>query len=218
MAGKYQRKDHLYQKAKQEGYRSRAAYKLAELQQKYKLMRSGSKVVDLGCFPGGWLQVALEIVGVKGRVVGIDLKEVEPVSIAGNAAVIIQGDLTSEDKRKEVVERAQGKVDLVLSDLSPSLTGVKFRDAVHSAELVELALEVACDILKRGGSFVAKIFPGPESDELAARIRKRFRHFARPVLEASRKSSKEYYFVARDFVGLEDRAAKNEGIEAEADG
>lgn len=198
--GNYKRKDHLYQRAKEEGYRSRAAYKLKELQQKYKLFRKGMRVVDLGSFPGGWLQVALEETAPDGCVLGIDLRDVEQLQSAGRSAIVLKGDLRDEKAVMEIAERTGGKVDVVLSDLSPNLTGVHFQDAARSAELVDAAFEVACRLLKKGGSFVAKIFPGPECEELAKQMKKRFKTFSRPVLGASRKSSKELYFVGRGFI------------------
>jgi 23S rRNA (uridine2552-2'-O)-methyltransferase len=200
LSGEYVRKDHLYQQAKQEGYRSRAAYKLLELDKKYRLFRSGMKVLDLGSFPGGWLQVALEKVGAKGTVIGVDLREVEPVSIKGNSAVFLLGDVFTPGIRSKILKTAGGKVDVLLSDLSPHLTGIRFRDAVKSAQLVEYALMLGMELLKDGGTLVTKIFPGAECEELAGQFRQVFKSFARPVLKSSRKSSTELYFVGRDFV------------------
>ncbi|HQH25881.1 MAG TPA: RlmE family RNA methyltransferase [Oligoflexia bacterium] len=201
MPGNYDRKDHLYRKAKQEGYRSRAAYKLIELDHRYKLIRQRMSVVDLGCYPGGWLQVVLERIGQQGLLVGVDLNYVEPVSVKGKEAAIIKGDIFSEETRAEILSRAGGKVSLVLSDLSPQLSGVRFRDAVKSAELVECALDLSREILENGGSLVAKIFPGPECDSLVEKFRASFRVFSRASLKSSRKSSTELYFVAREFRG-----------------
>ena len=203
MSGQYNRKDHLYKQAKEQGYRSRAAYKLMELDKKHRLLRQGMRVLDLGCYPGGWLQIALEKVGPKGIVIGVDLREVEPVKEKGAAAVLIKGDILAEKTQHEIMEHSGGKVNLLLSDLSPSLTGIRFRDAVKSAELVECALNLAAVLLLPGGSLVTKIFPGPECEELAIRFRKAFRQFARPSLDSSRKTSSEMYFVGRDYVGLE---------------
>ena len=202
MAGTYQRKDHFYEKAKSEGYRSRAAYKLAELDKKFRFLRTGATVADLGCFPGGWLQVAAERVGSKGLVVGVDLNEVEPVSVQGKvqrAPLIIRGDLNDSEVRASVVAACGGKVDVVLSDMSPKLSGIRFRDAAYSADLVRLAFSFAQDVLAPGGAFVAKVFPGPESDQEALAVRKAFQKFSRENLDSSRKTSTEMYFVGQGF-------------------
>jgi 23S rRNA (uridine2552-2'-O)-methyltransferase len=203
MPGTYQRKDHLYDKAKAEGYRSRAAYKLLELDKKLHFLKSGSRVLDLGCFPGGWLQVAAQKVGDKGLVIGVDLKEVEAVSVKNgraNPPHILCGDVFDKSIREQICALSGGVVDVVLSDMSPKLSGVRFSDAARSAELVDLALEVARELLAEGGTFVAKIFPGPESDESAKNIRKLFRRFSRENLDSSRKTSTEMYFVAQNFI------------------
>lgn len=204
MAGTYQRKDHLYAKAKEEGYRSRAAYKLAELDKKHRLLRAGARVVDLGCFPGGWLQVAAEKVGAAGVVVGVDLKQVEPIPVKGKvltAPVIFQGDLNDPEIQRSIVESCGGPADLVLSDMSPQLSGIRFRDAAYSAELVRLALGFCSQVLRPGGSFVAKVFPGQECEEIAPEVRKVFQKFSRENLDSSRRTSNEMYFVGLGFRG-----------------
>ncbi|MCB0322810.1 MAG: RlmE family RNA methyltransferase [Bdellovibrionales bacterium] len=198
----YDRKDRLYRQAKSDGYRSRAAYKLQELDAKVKLLKPGMTVLDLGCFPGGWLQVALEKVGRGGAVVGVDLQPVEPVTVGGRSAVILLGDLYEPTVQESVLEQAGGRVDVVLSDMSPKLTGVRFQDAARSAALVELALFFSSTVLKEGGSVVAKVFPGNECEEAAKVYRRAFEKFTRHVLDSSRKTSKELYFVGRGFRGL----------------
>ncbi len=195
MSKPYNRKDHFYKRAKDEGYRSRAAYKLEELDKRYKLMKRGSTVIDLGCYPGGWLQVALAKVTAKGKVLGVDLVDVSPVSYEDARAEIIKGDFTDPQIREQLL--AFGPYDVVLSDMSPKLTGVRIRDAVRSAELVEAALDFADQALRPHGSFVAKIFPSEECEALAKRCKARFRTFARPNLDSSRKSSNELYFVGK---------------------
>src|SRR5690349_19022392 len=126
----YDRKDALHQRAKREGYRSRAAYKLLELQKRTRLLRRGQCVVDLGAWPGGWLQVAAEIVGNSGRVVGIDLATIEP--LAAPQVTILHGDVTDPDSVALVVETLGRKADVILSDLAPKLTGIGPRDAAQS--------------------------------------------------------------------------------------
>lgn len=202
--GTYNRKDHFYRKAKDEGYRSRAAYKLLEIDQKHALLRHGMKVFDCGCFPGGWLQVAQQRVGASGLVVGVDLRDVTPFTDAergqyGNPVIMV-GDVTELELQREVICRAGGLVDIILSDMSPKLTGIRFRDAACSAALVETVFEIAPEMLKPGGSIVAKIFPGAESDELFKRYKKNFGKFVRTKLKATRKTSDEFYFVATDYI------------------
>lgn len=201
----YDRKDRLYRQAKEEGFRSRAAYKLRELDEKFRFLRPGAAVVDLGSFPGGWLQVAQQLVGPKGKVVGVDLRPLEPFSAqecAGKGIpVVLQGDLRSVEIQEEILRLTGRPADVVISDLSPQLTGIKFGDAARSAELVELGFDFAERVLRQGGTFVAKIFPGPESDQLGQRMRKRFANLTRHCLKSSRQTSNEFYFVGRGFHG-----------------
>ena len=199
MAGNFVRKDRLYHAAKESGYRSRAAFKLIELDKRFKLFRPGMRVLDLGSFPGGWVQIALERVKSSGKVVGVDLRAVEEVLIKGARAEIFIGDITAADTQGKVLDAIGGKADIVLSDLSPQLTGIKFQDSVRSAELVQTGIEVCEKVLAPGGTFVAKIFPGAEAEEIAKEIRKRWKNFTRCSLDATRKSSNELYFVARNF-------------------
>ena len=173
---RYQRKDHFHRRAKAEGYRSRAAYKLEELQRSHKLLRKGQRVVDLGCWPGGWLQVAAEAVGPGGRVVGIDLAETEPFDGPENAnTVALVGDFTDPARQAELREQAGGEpADVLLSDAAPKLTGVRDRDRAAEEELL-LALESALPALLRpGGSLLVKILEGPEAQAIDKRLRARF--------------------------------------------
>lgn len=206
MSGKYNRKDHLYTKAKEEGFRGRASYKLLELQKKYRLLRRGGSVLDLGCFPGGWLQVAAEKVGPQGRVVGIDLKGIEDLSNAGrgdyNNVVALVGDMREEDSLRRIRELSPDGFDAVISDMSPALSGIRFRDAFLSAELVGIAFQTAEQLLKDGGSFVAKIFPGEEADELFQMMKSRFVRLERVELGSTRKTSSEFYLVGVSFIPL----------------
>ena len=201
MPGVYNRKDHLYEKAKAAGYRSRAAYKLLELNKKFRLLNTGATVLDLGCFPGGWLQVAQEKVG-DGLVVGIDLNEVEPLSVNKKMTrlpVIIHGDLNDSQLQDEIENICGRRADLVLSDMSPKLSGIRFRDASLSAELLELAFRMCERFLRPGGNFAAKIFQGQETDDFIKKMRPRFGRISRENLDSSRKSSTELYVVAQDF-------------------
>ena len=206
--GNYNRKDHFYQQAKAEGYRSRAAYKLMELDSKYKLLKSGQRVVDLGCAPGGWVQVVAPCLGENGIVIGIDRLETKAFTQqdfrAGKSiaqVTILTGDITDSAIQQQVIDQAGGKVDLVLSDMSPDLTGVYFQDAARSAELVEIAFDVASRLLVPGGNIVTKIFPGSEADELFNQVRKFYNKVSRVSLKSTRKTSKEFYFVGQGFKG-----------------
>ncbi len=208
MSGQYNRKDSLYRRAKQEGYRGRAAYKLIELDTKYKLLRSGLKVLDLGCFPGGWLQVARERVGASGLVIGADLVPVDPFPEPSEPegkgfakTVILRGDVTEEEMQATLREHLQGDADLILSDMSPKLSGIQFRDVARSAELVETVYRVAGKLLRQGGNVVVKVFPGAETDALFKEYQKSFRKVSRPRLKSTRAGSDEIYFVAEQFLG-----------------
>lgn len=196
-AKEYKRKDHFYNKAKQEGFRSRAAYKLLEMDKKYRILRPGSRIIDLGCFPGSWLQVAAQKVGKKGLVVGVDLREVE--SLGMDTVKILRGDFCTQEMQENLLAEMPGKPHVVLSDLSPSLSGIRLQDALRSADLVERAFHFAVGCLLPGGSFVAKIFPGNECEEVAREIKPKFSQFSRLHLQSTRGSSKELYFVARGF-------------------
>jgi 23S rRNA (uridine2552-2'-O)-methyltransferase len=196
MPGTYNRKDELYHRAKKEGYRGRAAYKLIELNKRFKIFKRGMSVCDLGCAPGGWLQVSADLISPDGVVVGIDLEKVEDVS---DLVTIFCGDLTTPENKQLMIEALGGSADVVLSDMSPDISGIKLRDSFRSAELVEHAWLLSQEILKKGGSFVAKIFPGAECESLAKEIRPKFQKFSRVCLESSRKTSTELYFVGQGF-------------------
>ena len=196
----YNRKDHLYHQAKEEGYRSRAAYKLLELDKKFHLLKKSAKIIDLGCAPGSWLQVASAKVGSSGVVIGIDRLPVQPFikeSFAnkGCRPVILQGDILDPQIQAKVIETAGGHVDVVLSDMSPDLSGVYFRDASDSAELVQMAFNIASDVLKAGGAIVTKIFPGTEADEIFKAMQPHYAKLTRETLKSTRTTSKEIYFV-----------------------
>jgi len=193
----YDRKDHFYRKAKREGKASRAVYKLAELQRRFKLISKGAAVVDLGCAPGGWMQELAPMVGPKGSVVGIDIL---PLALPlPKNCTFIEGDINDDDKMAEVERAAGGRVSCVLSDMSPNLSGVAFADAYHSYELAMRALE-ACDrVLKNGGNFVVKIFPGEEFAGFVKELKSRFKKVNTVIPEATRKTSSERYLVCTGF-------------------
>jgi 23S rRNA (uridine2552-2'-O)-methyltransferase len=189
----YQRKDAFYARAKAEGYRSRAAYKLLELARRYQLIRRGDHVVDLGAWPGGWLQVAAELVGPRGIVVGVDLLAIDPLPEACVSTVV--GDAADPAVLAQVRERCGGRVDVVLSDLAPKLSGVRDRDAARAAALAEAGLAVAEQLLAPGGRLLMKVFSGAEAEALAL-ARRIFTTAKLTKPGSSRRESAEMYLVA----------------------
>jgi 23S rRNA (uridine2552-2'-O)-methyltransferase len=180
--------------AQKEGYRSRAAYKLIGLDERDHLLKPGMTVVDLGAAPGGWCQVAAKKVGDKGRVIGIDLLPVEPVP----GVTLFQADFTSDEGLGLVENELEGrKVDLVLSDMAPNLSGVKDADQAKHYGLAELALDFAVQWLKPDGAFVVKVFQGAGFEEFVRQARQAFLqvHIRKP--DASRDESRENFLVAK---------------------
>ncbi len=194
----YQRKDAFYARAKGAGYRSRAAYKLVELARRYQLIRRGDHVVDLGAWPGGWLQVAAELTGAQGRVVGVDL---QPIQSLPPPVTTIVGDAGEAAVQAAVRERCGGRVDVVLSDMAPKLSGVRDRDIAQSVALAEAALATAEQLLGAGGRLLIKLFTAPEADAVVAAARRRFQSVKLTRPEATRKGSAEMYLVCTAFRG-----------------
>jgi 23S rRNA (uridine2552-2'-O)-methyltransferase len=200
----YKRKDALHQKAKSEGYRSRAAYKLIELNKKYSLLKVGQTVLDLGCWPGGWMQVASKIVGQKGLVVGIDLAEQEPLNLSN--AHFLLGDACDEDILKKafsLLPDPAARFDLVISDMSPKLTGIREVDQAGTSRVIELALYVADNALRADGSVIIKCFPGNDTELVIKSARKKFQKIIRTVPDATRKSSNEFYIIGVGYKGVD---------------
>ena len=194
MARPYQRKDPFHQRAKREGYRSRAAYKLMEIQRRTQVLRQGQSVIDLGCWPGGWMQVAAREVGPAGRVVGVDLAAIEPPLEFANA-IALTGDLTQLAVRKSVLEAAGGPADVLLSDAAPKLTGVRATDRAHEEALLT-AIEAALpELLRPGGALVLKLMEGPEAQAAEQRLRARFASARSLRPDASRKGTTERYWI-----------------------
>ena len=200
---RYERKDRLHQRAKDEGLRSRAAYKLEELQKEWKLLRSGHRVFDLGCWPGGWLEVAARLVGPQGRIVGVDLAAVEP-PIPAAQVVSLVGDLEDPALAARLREAlGSERADVVLSDAAPKLTGVRERDRANEERLLEAVEALLPQLLVKGGGFVVKILEGPEAQVVDKRIRESFAQAKTVKLDATRKGSSERYLVARGYRGAE---------------
>ena len=181
-------------KAKQDGYRSRAAYKLLEIDKRDQLLRPGFTVVDLGAAPGSWCQVAAQKVGKHGRVLAIDL-----LPMGGMAGVeSLEGDFTEPEALAWLAEKLQsGRVDLVLSDMAPNMSGVNLRDQARHYELCELALEFAADWLKPEGCFLVKVFHGVGFEDFRAQMRQAFGQVVIRKPDASRDRSTEVYLLGR---------------------
>jgi 23S rRNA (uridine2552-2'-O)-methyltransferase len=195
----YNPQDRYYKKAKQEGYRSRAAYKLLELQQRFRLIRRGDVVVDLGAAPGGWLQVAAKWVGQTGKVIGIDL---QPIDAFGEPNILVlQGDITAPEMPRRIAELARGKVDCVLSDLAPRLSGIRDADNARCLELNRTALTVATALLQPGGSLLLKSFVNQELQTFTLELKRHFHSVQRTRPEATRQGSSEFYYFAKGFHG-----------------
>lgn len=195
----YERKDALHQRAKREGYRSRAAYKLIELQKRTRLLKRGHVVVDLGAWPGGWLQVAAEMVGPSGRVIGIDAAEIQP--LPDRHVTVLRDDVNDPACADRLVEILHGPADVVLSDLAPKLTGIAPRDAAQSERLAESTQRITARVLRPGGALVTKTLGGAVGEAARAEIRKLFGSVRQLGLDATRKGSSELYIVATDFKG-----------------
>lgn len=190
--------DPFVKQAQRDGYRSRSAYKLIELNEKDRLLRPGMRIMDLGSAPGGWSQVAGKLVGSKGRVLATDIL---PMGELKNVD-FIQGDFTDEAIVQKVIDWLAGeKFDLIISDIAPNISGIESADQGRSIWFLELALDTVRQTLKPGGNFAAKMFQGSGSDEYLKELRK---HFAKVLIrkpEASRKKSREVYLVAKEFKG-----------------
>lgn len=188
--------DQYVKQSQRDGYRSRASYKLVEIDKKDRLFRPGMTVVDLGAAPGGWSQVAAERVGHKGRVFASDILEMD--SIAG--VEFIQGDFTEDSVFDELMAAINGvPVDLVISDMAPNMSGVGAVDQPRAMYLVELALDMARQILTPGGDFVAKVFQGEGFEPWLAEVRASFTKVVTRKPDASRARSREVYIVGRGF-------------------
>ena len=187
-------KDPYVQKSQKDGYRSRASYKLLEIIGKDPLIRPGMTVVDLGAAPGGWSQVAMELVGHEGRVHALDLLPMD--GIAG--VDFILGDFTEDEILQELLTLIDKRpVDLVISDMAPNLTGSKAVDQPSSIYLVELAVDLACKVMKPEGIFIAKLFQGEGFDEFVRHVRTLFSTVSIRKPDASRARSREVYMVAK---------------------
>ncbi|MGH7045905.1 MAG: RlmE family RNA methyltransferase [Stellaceae bacterium] len=183
--------------ARRQGYRSRAAFKLIELDQRCHLLVPRSRIVDLGCAPGGWTQVAIERVGRQGRVVGVDLTETAPIA----GATLLRADLREPHAAATIRAALGGGADLVLSDMAPAATGHAATDHLRIVALAEAAWSIAADLLEPGGRFVAKVYQGGAAGPLLAQLKQSFAELRHVKPPASRAESAETYVVAKGFRG-----------------
>lgn len=195
--------DPYVSEAKRHGYRSRAAFKIVEMDDKYKFFKPGGRIVDLGAAPGGWTQIAVERVrsdktsGKIGRVVAIDFKEMEPM----DGATVLLGDFLDDDAPDRIKHALDGEADVVMSDMAAHATGHSATDHLRIMGLCEVAYEFALEVLKPGGIFLAKVLQGGTEDQLLAQMKKSFKTVKHVKPPASRADSKELYLVAFDFKG-----------------
>jgi 23S rRNA (uridine2552-2'-O)-methyltransferase len=193
----YDPHDRYFKKAKQEGYRSRAAYKLLELQQRYRLMGPGDAVVDLGAAPGGWLQVAAKMVGPNGKVIGVDLQPIKPFN--ERHIMVLKGDIFSTEIKQKIKELIGGPADSVISDLAPNLSGIRDADMARCLELNQSALSIAVNLLGPGGTLLIKSFISNDLHSFTAELKRYFCTVQRTKPEATRHGSSEFYFYAKGF-------------------
>lgn len=183
--------------AKSKGYRSRAAFKLIELDSKFHFLKKGARVLDLGAAPGGWTQVAAQRIGETGHIVAIDILEMEPMP----GVEIFHADLTDPEIPAQLKQALRGAADVVLSDMAASTTGHRATDHLRTIALLEAAVDLAEDVLKPGGIFIGKAFQGGATGDLLARIKKSFRDVKHVKPPASRAESVEFYLIAQGFKG-----------------
>lgn len=193
----YIRKDGYYKLAKQQGFRSRASFKLIQLNDSYHIIRQGSRVLDIGAAPGGWMQVLLHVVGSTGTVVGLDILDILPIHAPN--AVLIKGDVRDPSVQQQARAAINGKFDTVVSDISINISGNAPTDTEGNLELSGIIVSLLPGLLKSNGNFLIKLFYSPALRSLQDRIRGCFREVFTTKPPASRRSSSELYLIARGF-------------------
>ncbi len=191
--------------AQKEGWRSRAAYKLVQLDDRFKLLKPGDRVVDLGAAPGGWTQVAVQRVGKNGSVLAVDINPMDPVP----GATVIQLDFLSEGADRKVMDMLGGPVDVVLSDMASPATGHRQTDHIRIMALCEIAIDFAERVLKPGGHFACKVLKGGTENHLLTTMKQLFSEVKHAKPDASRKDSSESYVVALGFRGRSDKTTSS---------
>jgi len=188
--------EHYYKQAKKTGYRARSAFKLKQINQKFKVLKNGDNVLDLGAAPGGWSQVAKEIIGNNGKLIGVDLLPIQPI----DDVIFLEEDMRETEtisKIKEIL--GEEKIDTVISDMSPDISGNYDIDQARSIYLCTKAFETAELFLKNNGNFVCKVFEGSDLNEFIEEIKPKFNSIKRFHPKASRKSSSEIYIISKGF-------------------
>jgi 23S rRNA (uridine2552-2'-O)-methyltransferase len=190
------KKEHFYKQAKQVGYRARSAFKLQQIQNRFHLIPKDGIVLDLGAAPGGWCQVAKELVGTQGIVIGVDLSSIKPFE----DIQFLQGDVTKTETLEQIKDLMNGKnADVILSDMSPDISGNYSVDQARSVWLCESALHVVTQLLQPGGHFICKIFEGEDTKGFIEKVKHQFMVVKTFSPEATRKSSSEVYIIAKSF-------------------
>lgn len=190
------KKEHFYKQAKQVGYRARSAFKLQQIQNRFHLIPKDGIVLDLGAAPGGWCQVAKELVGTQGIVIGVDLSSIKPFE----DIQFLQGDVTKTETLEQIKDLMNGKnADVILSDMSPDISGNYSVDQARSVWLCESALHVVTQLLQPGGHFICKIFEGEDTKAFIEKVKHQFMVVKTFSPEATRKSSSEVYIIAKSF-------------------
>ncbi len=188
------RREYYHLRAKEEGYRSRSAFKLIQLEERFSFFKEARKVLDLGSAPGGWLQVASETIGGECLILGVDLQEISELGLPGVETLV--GDITSEDTIHEISDFFQGRVDVVLSDMAPEVSGNWDLDQFRQIHLARVTLVIADELLRRDGWLVVKTFQGSEHEKYVQEVRDMFERVKIVKPKASRKHSAEIYLVA----------------------
>ena len=187
-----QRRDTYVRQSKVDGYRARSAYKLIEIDEKFKIFKGGLTVIDIGAAPGSWSQYA-DKVAKNGKLISIDLKKMEPIG----SSLQIQGDFTEEDTQEEIKKNINSKVDVVMSDMAVNTTGIKNIDSIQTGELCKEAMVFAKDLLNENGYFISKIFMGGTFNEIVAEGKKYFKEVKVFKPKSSRKDSKESFIICK---------------------
>ena len=203
--------EHYYKMAKKLNYRSRASFKLMQIDDRFNIFREGDSVVDLGASPGGWLQVAKGRVGESGKVVGVDLRHIRPLE----GVVTIMGDITEDSTMKKLMEAVGGKVDVVLSDMAPNIGGHYSTDHARSVDLCLYAVAVCDRVLKKRGKMVVKVFMGDMMDSLVKELESRFESVKIHSPAASRETSSEMYVISKGFLASRNVKLKEMAEEGE---
>lgn len=192
---KERKREHYYKQSKKAGYRSRAAYKLIQINERHSVIKKGDTVIDLGAAPGGWSQVAKELVGLKGKVLAVDIQNIQPIE----GVIFLEGDITKQESVEKILSIVS-KADVIISDMSPNITGNYSMDHARSIHLAESALGLTKKVLRAGGNFVVKVFEGDAYKEFFESVRTEFKQCKAYTPDASRKSSSEIYVIGKRFL------------------